>query len=92
MEQTAPHEFWPTQKYCVAIPYYNLQAKNLTIAKKSHEELKSVNAQVLQQVLKILDKAFTDMKAKDLGLNNFGDLFFLWLNIQIPLRWTFCSY
>jgi putative transposase len=52
-------------------PNYNLQAKNLTIAKKSHEELKSVNAQVLQQVLKTLDKAFTNMKAKGYGFPRF---------------------
>ena len=48
-------------------PSYNIQAKNLTIAKKSIPYLKSVNAQVLQQTLKTLDKAFADMKAKGYG-------------------------
>lgn len=52
-------------------PNYNNQAKQLTIAKKSNEFLKSVNAQVLQQTLKTLDKAFSDMKAKGYGFPRF---------------------
>ncbi|WP_204101809.1 MULTISPECIES: helix-turn-helix domain-containing protein, partial [Spirulina sp. CCY15215] len=48
-------------------PNYNNQAKQLTEAKKTNPWLKSVNAQVLQQMLKRLDKAFTDMKSKKLG-------------------------
>jgi putative transposase len=48
-------------------PNYNNQAKNLTIAKKTNEVLKSVNAQVLQQTLKTLDQAFLDMKSKCFG-------------------------
>ena len=40
-------------------PNYNVQAKNLTIAKKNNPRLKSVNAQVLQQTLKTLDRAFS---------------------------------
>lgn len=52
-------------------PNYNNQAKNLTIAKKSYPELKSVNAQVLQQTLKTVDKAFTDMKSKGFGFPRF---------------------
>nr|NCR81964.1 helix-turn-helix domain-containing protein [Microcystis aeruginosa K13-10] len=39
-------------------PNYFVQAKNLTEAKKVYPILKTVNAQVLQQVLKTLDKAF----------------------------------
>jgi putative transposase len=41
-------------------PSYNLQAKALTEAKKELPHLKLVNAQSLQQVLKRLDKAWTD--------------------------------
>jgi len=62
-------------------PNYHKQAKALTDAKKtdakkteskkSDERLKSVNAQVLQQVLRTLDRAFADMKAKGLGFPRF---------------------
>ncbi len=52
-------------------PNYNNQAKQLTIAKKTNPNLKSVNAQVLQQTLKTLDKAFSDMKAKSYGFPRF---------------------
>lgn len=52
-------------------PNYNNQAKNLTIAKKTNPDLKSVNAQVLQQTLKTLDKAFSDMKSKGFGFPRF---------------------
>ncbi|NEP04854.1 MAG: transposase [Okeania sp. SIO2G4] len=52
-------------------PNYNHQAKNLTIAKKIHPKLKSVNAQVLQQTLKILDRAFSDMKSQGKGYPRF---------------------
>ena len=52
-------------------PNYNVQASNLTKAKKSNPELKSVNAQVLQQVLKTLDKAFTSMKSQGHGFPRF---------------------
>lgn len=41
-------------------PSYNNQAKSLTEAKKKLLHLKSVNAQCLQQVLKRLDKAWSD--------------------------------
>jgi len=52
-------------------PNYHKQAKDLTEAKKTDERLKSVNAQVLQQVLRTLDRAFADMKAKGLGFPRF---------------------
>ena len=52
-------------------PNYHKQAKALTEAKKTNERLKSVNAQVLQQVLRMLDRAFADMKAKGLGFPRF---------------------
>ena len=48
-------------------PNYNVQSKNLTEAKKKYPVLKSVNAQVLQQTLKRVDKAFSDMKDKGNG-------------------------
>jgi len=52
-------------------PSYSRQAKALTEAKKKSERLKSVNAQVLQQVLKTLDKAFNDMRARGFGFPRF---------------------
>ena len=52
-------------------PNYNQQSKNLTRAKKTNPRLKSVHSAVLQQMLKTLDKAFTDMKSKKLGFPRF---------------------
>nr|WP_269544584.1 transposase [Dactylococcopsis salina] len=52
-------------------PSYSRQAKALTEAKKDSERLKSVNAQVLQQVLRTLDRAFSDMKARGFGFPRF---------------------
>jgi len=52
-------------------PNYNTQAKSLTIAKKQYPELKTVNAQVLQQVLRKLETAFIDMKRKGMGFPRF---------------------
>lgn len=52
-------------------PNYVHQAKSLTIAKQSNEDLRSVNAQVLQQTLKTLDRAFSDMKTKGKGFPRF---------------------
>ena len=52
-------------------PNYFAQAKNLTEAKKAYPILKTVNAQVLQQVLKTLDRAFSDMKSKGFGSVSF---------------------
>ncbi len=54
-------------------PNYFVQAKNLTEAKakKVYPILKTVNAQVLQQVLKTVDKAFSDMKSKGFGFPRF---------------------
>jgi putative transposase len=44
-------------------PNYNLQAASLTKAKKTNPELKRTNAQVLQQVLKTIDRAFNNMNS-----------------------------
>lgn len=52
-------------------PGYAEQCKALTEAKKTNERLSSVNAQVLQQVLKKLDKAFKDMKDRKFGFPRF---------------------
>ena len=52
-------------------PNYFHQAKALTQAKKSSGLLKSVNAQVLQQTLKTLDRAHADMKKKGFGFPRF---------------------
>ncbi len=53
-------------------PGYNLQAKALTEAKKKLPHLKLVNAQCLQQILKRLDKAWTDFfKVPERGFPRF---------------------
>jgi len=52
-------------------PNYHVQAKNLTLAKEFIPELKTVNAQMLQQVLRSLDRAFEDMKSKKHGFPRF---------------------
>ncbi len=48
-------------------PNYHRQAKQLTLAKKIYPQLKSVHSQVLQQTLRILDRAWSDMKARGFG-------------------------
>lgn len=55
------------------MPYPNFaaQCKALTQAKKSSPWLKSVNAQVLQQTLKTLDRAHADMKKQGKGYPRF---------------------
>ncbi len=55
----------------ISYPNYHHQATSLTQAKKSNPRLKSVNAQVLQQTLKTLDKAFAEMKTKGKGFPRF---------------------
>ncbi|NEO90581.1 MAG: transposase [Moorea sp. SIO3G5] len=55
----------------VPYPGYKEQAAALTIAKKSNPELKRVNAQVLQQVLRSLDRAFKNMKTQGYGFPRF---------------------
>lgn len=52
-------------------PNFAAQCKALTQAKKSSDWLKSVNAQVLQQILKTLDKAHADMKKHGKGYPRF---------------------
>jgi putative transposase len=52
-------------------PNYHVQAKKLTEAKKHNPELKSVNAQVLQQVLRTLDRAWDEMKSRNFGFPRF---------------------
>jgi len=52
-------------------PNYVKQAKSLTEARKNNPELKSVNAQVLQQVLRKLETAFLDMSRKGMGFPRF---------------------
>ncbi|WP_264326188.1 RNA-guided endonuclease InsQ/TnpB family protein [Romeriopsis navalis] len=52
-------------------PGFNEQCKGLTQAKQLSPRLKSVNAQVLQQVLRKLDKAFRDMKDRKFGFPRF---------------------
>ncbi|MCC3409878.1 MAG: transposase [Microcoleus sp. PH2017_10_PVI_O_A] len=57
----------------VDIPYPNwaIQCKSLTAAKEQFPELKTVNAQVLQQVLRKLETAFVDMTRKKMGFPRF---------------------
>ena len=57
----------PDQPY----PNYHVQAKRLTEAKQQEPELKTVHSQVLQQVLRMLDRAFEDMRAKKFGFPRF---------------------
>jgi putative transposase len=52
-------------------PSYHTQAKRLTEAKKQYPHLKDAHSQVLQQVLRTLDRAFEDMRAKKLGFPRF---------------------
>jgi putative transposase len=52
-------------------PSYHIQAKRLTEAKKQYLHLKDAHSQVLQQVLRTLDRAFEDMRAKKLGFPRF---------------------
>ncbi|MGB3204292.1 MAG: transposase [Crinalium sp.] len=52
-------------------PCYKLQAASLTEARKNHPVLNSVNAQVLQQVLRQLDRAFVEMKSLNKGFPRF---------------------
>ncbi len=52
-------------------PNYAKQCKALTEAKKKFPELKTVNAQVLQQVLRRLETAFLDMQRKQMGFPRF---------------------
>jgi putative transposase len=52
-------------------PNYVKQAKSLTEARKNNPELKSINAQVLQQVLRKLETAFLDMNRKGMGFPRF---------------------
>ena len=63
------------QEYILPIdtpkPTYKQQAKSLTEAKKTNPDLKAVNAQVLQQVLMQLDKAFTNMWDRGFGFPRF---------------------
>ncbi|MGB5711130.1 MAG: transposase [Waterburya sp.] len=52
-------------------PNYHAQAKQLTEAKKANDFLKSANAQVLQQTLRTLDRAWDDMTARGFGFPRF---------------------
>jgi putative transposase len=52
-------------------PNYAHQCKLLTVAKKQYPELKTVNAQVLQQVLRKLETAFVDTGRKGMGFPRF---------------------
>jgi putative transposase len=52
-------------------PNYYEQASALTKAKSEFPELKTVNAQVLQQVLRKLETAFLDMGRKRMGFPRF---------------------
>jgi len=52
-------------------PNYYEQANALTLAKLKFPELKTVNAQVLQQVLRKLETAFVDMRRKGAGFPRF---------------------
>lgn len=55
----------------VPFPSYHIQAKNLTEAKKIIPEWQLVNAQVLQQVLRTLDRAWDDIWKRGFGFPRF---------------------
>jgi putative transposase len=55
----------------VPFPNYHIQAYNLTEAKKVIPELQTVNAQVLQQVLRTLDRAWDDISNRGFGFPRF---------------------
>lgn len=52
-------------------PNYAKQCKTLTDAKEQYSELTTVNAQLLQQVLRRLETAFVDMQRKKMGFPRF---------------------
>jgi len=52
-------------------PNYHLSAKQLTEAKNQYPQLKTVHSQVLQQVLRTLDRAWDDMKTRGFGFPRF---------------------
>ena len=52
-------------------PNYHCQAKQLTEAKKTYPQLKSVHSQVLQQTLRTLDRAWDDMRPRGFGFPRF---------------------
>lgn len=52
-------------------PNYHRQAKQLTEAKKTSERLRNAHSQVLQQVLRTLDRAWQDMRFLRLGFPRF---------------------
>ncbi|HHP7232065.1 MAG TPA: RNA-guided endonuclease InsQ/TnpB family protein, partial [Xenococcaceae cyanobacterium] len=52
-------------------PDYHRQAKLLTEAKQNNDFLSSANAQVLQQTLRTLDRAWDDMRARGFGFPRF---------------------
>jgi putative transposase len=54
-----------------SFPNYHKQAKQLTEAKKQYPQLKIVHSQVLQQVLRTLDRSWDDMKARGFGFPRF---------------------
>jgi putative transposase len=64
-----------TSEYIIPVdepfPNYHIQAKRLTEAKKNDPELKAAHSQVLQQVLRNLEKAWDDMRLKKKGFPRF---------------------
>ena len=52
-------------------PDYHKQAKYLTEAKKNNDFLSSANAQVLQQTLRALDRAWDNMRGRGFGFPRF---------------------
>lgn len=65
-------------------PNYHIQAKRLTDAKKTYPELKTVNAQVLQQVLRTLDRAWEEMKSRKFGFPRFKKQLFRMKSFVFP--------
>ncbi len=64
-------------------PDYHRQAKLLTEAKQNNQFLSSANAQVLQQTLRTLDRAWDDMKNRSFGFPRFKNKY-RWRSFVFP--------
>lgn len=68
-----------TSEYIIPVdtpfPNYHIQAKRLTEAKKTDPQLKAAHSQVLQQVLRNLERAWDNMKARNFGFPRFKNRF-----------------
>ena len=71
-------------------PDYYRQAKNLTQARKQNPRLGAVHSQVLQQVLRTLDRSFSDMKAKGFGYPRFKNKYRMRYECLSTIKFRLC--